>query len=98
LLEFVGGLALASGAMVELVAAVLAFEMLVRVLVIWLEGKGFPQPLPGEPALPGYEMNLMYIGCLAALVSAGAGRFSIDEWLARKLSGLASTKGTAGGP
>ncbi len=97
LLELVGGLALVAGAFVEVVAAVLALEMLVRVVVIWLEGKGFPQPLPNEPALPGYEMNLMYIGCLAALVSAGAGRFAVDQWLARQVRGAPPKKGVTDG-
>ena len=80
LLECFGGFAVFLGAFVEVAAAVLAFEMFIRVAVIWLEGKGFPAPLPGGTPLPGYEMNLMYVAALVALVLSGAGRFSVDEW------------------
>jgi putative oxidoreductase len=80
LLELFGGLALLLGAFVGIVSVVLALEILMRVGVIWLEGKGFPQPLPGQPPLPNYEMNLMYEASLVALIIAGAGRFSIDRY------------------
>jgi putative oxidoreductase len=33
---------------------------------------------------PGYEVDLLYLACLAALVLGGAGPFSIDEWLASR--------------
>src|SRR4029077_6581514 len=68
LLEFFGGLALVLGLFVEIVALVIALEILVRVSVICLQGKGFPQPLPGESPLSGYEMNLIYVACFVALI------------------------------
>jgi putative oxidoreductase len=36
---------------------------------------------------PGYEVNLLYIGGLLALILGGAGPFSIDRLLARTLDG-----------
>jgi putative oxidoreductase len=33
---------------------------------------------------PGYEINLLYIGGLLALMLAGPGALSLDGWLARR--------------
>jgi putative oxidoreductase len=33
---------------------------------------------------PGYEVDLLYIACLAALVLGGSGPFSIDSLIARR--------------
>jgi putative oxidoreductase len=32
----------------------------------------------------GYEVNLLYLACLAALVFAGAGPFSLDSFLKKR--------------
>jgi putative oxidoreductase len=32
---------------------------------------------------PGYETDLLYLACLAALVFGGSGPFAVDGWLAR---------------
>jgi putative oxidoreductase len=34
---------------------------------------------------PGYECNLLYLACLAALVLGGAGPLSIDDWIANRI-------------
>ena len=34
---------------------------------------------------PGYETNLLYLACLAALVLGGSGPMAIDGYLKRKL-------------
>jgi len=90
LLELLGGLALVVGAFVTLAAFLTGFEILVRLSVIFLMGKGFPQPLSGQPPLPNYEMNLMYLACLVVLIIAGPGKFSVERYLklrqARELS------------
>jgi putative oxidoreductase len=33
---------------------------------------------------PGYETNLLYLACLAALVLGGSGRMAIDRYLKKK--------------
>jgi putative oxidoreductase len=79
-LELVGGIAVLLGALTQFFSVIVALELLVRISFIFLSGHGFPEPLPGQPPLPGYETNLFYIGFLLALAIAGPGRFSIDEW------------------
>jgi putative oxidoreductase len=32
---------------------------------------------------PGYETDLLYVACLAALMFGGSGPFSVDGWLSR---------------
>ncbi len=32
---------------------------------------------------PGYETDLLYLACLAALVLGGPGPYAVDGWLAR---------------
>jgi putative oxidoreductase len=32
---------------------------------------------------PGYETDLLYLACLAALMFGGSGPFSVDGWLSR---------------
>lgn len=80
LLEFAGGLALILGFQVTPVSIVVSFEILTRIITIYLLGRGFPAPLPGQPALPDYELNLMYVGGMVALIIAGAGYYSFD-WM-----------------
>jgi putative oxidoreductase len=77
-LEFFGGLGVLLGAFTVFLSFLLALEMGTRVVVIFLVGKGFPAPLPGQLPLPGYETNFLYIGFLLALVIAGGGRFALD--------------------
>jgi hypothetical protein len=35
---------------------------------------------------PGYETDLLYLACLAALVAGGSGPFSVDRFIANRLS------------
>jgi putative oxidoreductase len=82
-LELAGGLALIAGAFVVLASMVVSLEILVRISTIYLLGRGFPAPLAGQPPLPDYELNLMYVAGMAALAIAGAGYFSLD-WKCRR--------------
>jgi putative oxidoreductase len=80
-LELAGSLALIAGAFVVFTSVVVSLEILVRIATIYLLGRGFPPPLQGQPPLPDYELNLLYVAGMAALVIAGAGRFSLDwKW------------------
>jgi len=89
LLEFVGGLALGVGAFVELVSIPLIVVMLVAMFAVHLRN-GFSAVntvglTPAGPQFgpPGYEVNLLYIAGLIAMVADGAGPWSVDGWLGR---------------
>ena len=88
-LELLGGAAMLLGAFVELVAVPLIVMMLVAMFTVHLR-YGFSAIktiglTPDGPVFgpPGYEVNLLYIGGLLALVAAGPGALSVDGLLAR---------------
>jgi len=90
LIEVVGGLAVLAGAFVGVASVPMAAILLVAVVTVHLP-YGFssikllavttagPQFGP-----PGYEVDLLYIACLAALVLGGSGPFSVDGFRARR--------------
>ncbi len=90
LIEVLGGLAILAGALVAVVSIPLIVMMLVAMLTIHLRygfsaintiGLTADGPQFGPP---GYEVNLLYIAGLLALILRGAGFCSIDRLLARK--------------
>src|SRR6266446_7547732 len=90
LLELLGGLAILVGAFVAVVSVPLIIMMLVAMLTVHLRygfssintlGLTADGPQFGPP---GYEVNLLYIAGLLALILGGAGPFSIDRLLARR--------------
>ena len=90
LTELIGGLAVLLGAFVPLVslpmAAVLAVAMLtvhlpygfssIKLLSVTSGGAQFGPP--------GYELDLLYIACLVALVVGGSGPIAIDRYIEKK--------------
>jgi putative oxidoreductase len=88
-IELVGGLAVIAGAFVPLVSLPMIAVLMVATLTVHLQ-YGFlsiklmavtsagPQFGP-----PGYETDLLYLACLAALMFGGSGPFSVDGWLSR---------------
>lgn len=98
IVEFVGGLALIVGAFVSIVAVLLIIEMLVAMITVHLpHGFNFLNITgmePGGPTfgMPGYEVNLLYIAGLLALLLAGAGAYSFDQ--RRTVSGVGSSPRT----
>jgi putative oxidoreductase len=90
LVELFGGLAVLSGAFVPLASVPLTVVLLVAMLTVHLP-YGFSSikllAITGAGAQfgpPGYETDLLYVACLAALVIGGSGPVSIDGLLARR--------------
>jgi putative oxidoreductase len=93
--EILGGLAILAGALVAVVSIPLIVMMLVAMFTVHLRygfsaintiGLTADGPQFGPP---GYEVNLLYIAGLLALILCGAGPFSIDRLLARRRRGPA---------
>ena len=87
LLEFLGGMSLMAGAFVVPLSLPLALVMLTAMLTVHLP-YGFSSvrlqavTASGAEFGPvGYEVNLLYIAGLLALVLGGPGRLSVDRWL-----------------
>jgi putative oxidoreductase len=105
--EILGGLAILTGAFVEVVSVPLIVMMLVAMFTVHLK-YGFSSvntigltedgPKFGPP---GYEINLLYIAGLVALILGGAGTLSVDRLLSRaaRREGVGDTTigATAGG-
>jgi len=93
LTELTGGLAVLIGAFLPLVSIPMAAVLLVAALTVHLE-YGFSsiklQSVTAAGAQfgpPGYEVDLLYLACLAALVLGGPGPFALDGLLARRKRG-----------
>lgn len=90
LTELLGGIALIAGLFVSLTALPLIVTMLVAMCTIHIH-YGFSAVktiglAPQGPVFgpPGYEINVIYIACLLALLVMGAGRWSLDAVIARR--------------
>jgi len=90
LTELTGGLAVLIGAFLPLVSIPMAAVLLVAALTVHLP-YGFSsirlQSVTAAGAQfgpPGYEVDLLYLACLAALVLGGAGPFALDSLLASR--------------
>ena len=99
LVEILGGLAVILGAFVKLASLPMAAVLLVAMFTVHLP-YGFSsiklQAVTAAGAQfgpPGYELDLLYLACLAALVLGGPGPLAIDG-LIRKRSKLRSSQST----
>jgi putative oxidoreductase len=95
--EIVGGLAVLLGALVPLASIPMAIVLLTAMFTVHLP-YGFSsiklQAITAAGAQfgpPGYETDLLYLACLAALVLGGSGPLSIDRLLADRTGGAAAT-------
>jgi len=90
LVEFVGGFAVLLGAFVPWVSMPMAAVLLVATFTVHLPNGFSSIKLQSVTAAgtqfgqPGYETDLLYLACLAALVLGGSGPFAIDTLLARR--------------
>jgi putative oxidoreductase len=92
LLEVFGGLAILAGVAVAIVSIPLIVSMLVAMFTVQLR-YGFSSIntiglTPSGPLFgpPGYEINLLYIAGLLALILAGPSMLSVDRWVANRKS------------
>jgi putative oxidoreductase len=90
LVEVFGGLAVLLGALVPFASLPMAAVLLVAMFTVHLP-YGFSSikimsVVSGRSQFgpPGYEVDLLYLACLAALVLGGSGPMSIDGYLKRK--------------
>jgi putative oxidoreductase len=90
LTELLCGFAVFVGAFIPLISVPLAGVLLAAMLSVHLR-YGFSSikliavtPSGAQFGPPGYECDLLYLACLAALVLIGSGPFSIDGLLLRK--------------
>jgi putative oxidoreductase len=90
LAELIGGLLVLAGALVPLAGIPMAVVLLVAIVTVhWPNGFSSIklQAVTAAGAhfgQPGYETDLLYLACLAALVLGGAGPWSVDRWLLRR--------------
>jgi putative oxidoreductase len=90
LVEIFGGLAMLLGALVPLASIPMAAVLLVAMITVHLP-YGFSsiklQAVTAAGAQfgpPGYETDLLYLACLAALVLGGSGSFAVEGLLAKR--------------
>src|SRR5260370_18297267 len=90
LIEVFGGLAVLLGALVPLASLPMAAVLLLAIFTVHLP-YGFSSiklisATSGHAQLgpPGYETNLLYLACLAALILGGSGPMAIEGYLRRK--------------
>ena len=84
LADFAGGLALIAGLGTRIAAFGIAVNMLVATLLVHLPN-GFFMNWSGAQKGEGVEYHLLVVAIAAVLVIGGAGRFSVDRAIARKL-------------
>jgi putative oxidoreductase len=92
LTELIGGLAVLVGAWVPLVSVPMAIVLAVAIVTVHVPN-GFSSikllavtPAGARFGQPGYETDLLYLACLAALVLGGSGPFALDSILHPKTS------------
>jgi putative oxidoreductase len=89
LVELLGGLAVLLGTFVSLVSIPMAAVLIVAMFTVHLP-YGFSSiklvavtPAGAQFGPPGYEVDLLYIACLVALVLGGPGPITIDSLIKR---------------
>ena len=98
LTELVGGFAVLLGAFVTIASVPMAAVLLVAMFKVHLP-YGFSSikllavtPAGAKFGPVGYEVNLLYIACLAALVIGGPGPFAIDGLVRKRFEARTSTR------
>jgi putative oxidoreductase len=90
LTELIGGLAVLLGTFVSFVSLPMAGLLLVAIFTVHLPNGFSSIKLMSVTAgrarfgPPGYEVNLLYLACLAALVFGGSGPLALDGYFRKK--------------
>jgi len=90
LVELCGGFAVLAGAFVAIASVPMAAVLLVALFTVHLPYGFSSIKLVAVTAAgaqfgpPGYEVSLLYLACLSALVMGGAGPFSVDGLIGRR--------------
>jgi putative oxidoreductase len=98
LVEVFGGLSVLMGAFVWLTSIPMVVVLLVAMFTVHLPYGFSSIKLVGvtdagaQFGPPGYEVNLLYIACLAALVLGGSGPFSVDRLIARRRASISKRR------
>lgn len=102
LIELVGGIAVLLGALVPLFSVPMTVVLLVAIFTVHLPNGFSSIKLEAvthggaQFGPPGYETDLLYLACLAALVLGGSGPFALDMLLLRtRGGGRLSARGAA---
>jgi putative oxidoreductase len=88
--ELLGGFAVILGAFVAIVSLPMAVVLLVAMFTVHLPYGFSSIKLVGVTAAgvqfgpPGYEVNLLYLACLAALVLGGSGPFALNRLISER--------------
>jgi putative oxidoreductase len=92
LTELLGGLAVLLGAFIPFASIPMAILLIVAIFTVHLRFGFSSIKLLAVTAVgpqlgpPGYETNLLYLACLAALILGGAGPLSIDGLIRKRIS------------
>jgi putative oxidoreductase len=93
LTEIIGGFAVLIGAFVPLVSLPMVVVLFVAIVTVHVPNGFSSIKLEAVTSTgahfgqPGYETDLLYVSCLAALVLGGSGPFALDSILGRKTNG-----------
>lgn len=94
LIEVLGGLAVILGAFVTLVSVPMAVVLLVAIFTVHLPYGFSSIKLMAVTAAgaqfgpPGYETDVLYLACLAALVLGGSGPLAVDGLIRKRMKSL----------
>jgi putative oxidoreductase len=90
LTELIGGLAVLLGAFIPLISLPMAGLLFVAIVTVHLPYGFSSIKLMGvvsgraQFGPPGYEVDLLYLACLAALVFGGSGPLAVDHYMGKK--------------
>jgi len=102
LVELFGGAAVLLGAVIPIASIPMAAVLLVAIVTVHLPNGFSSIKLEAVTAAgahfgqPGYETDLLYLACLAALVTGGPGAWALDNLLASTLKGKQHRRPTSG--
>lgn len=80
ILQIVGGLALLVGLFTSLTALIMTLDMLAA-LFICIFNSHHREPFNSVTPVKGWDVNLLLVASLVAVILVGGGKWSLDAWL-----------------